>query len=70
MEMVPVGSSSIAAVGYDAESQLLTVAFKSGKVYEYYDVPFAVHDELVAARSVGQHFNQHIRDRYRCSAIC
>jgi len=38
IERVPVDSSMIYAVGYDAESQTLYAEFNSGKIYAYEEV--------------------------------
>jgi len=64
MEWVPVTSSVIALVRYDAAAATLDVTFQSGKVYRYQDVPPAIYDELMIAESKGQFFNARIRDRF------
>ncbi len=52
MEMVPVESSNIAAIGYDAGT--LRVRFKDGAEYEYEGVTEAAHAALMAAPSKGR----------------
>ena len=69
MEIVPVRSSNIASVGYDEESETLEIEFTTGAIYEYYDVPSAIHEGLISARSHGRYFHQHIRNRYTYSQI-
>lgn len=64
MERIPVSSSSLRSVGYDADSWLLEVEFRSGAVYRYRGVPDWAVERLMAARSKGRHFEQRIRDRY------
>ncbi|POA88920.1 KTSC domain-containing protein [Pseudomonas protegens] len=64
MERVSVSSSNIAAVGYDEFSQTLEVEFLNGAVYEYYDVPEYVYQELISASSVGGYFAQRIKNVY------
>jgi hypothetical protein len=59
-------SSVIARIDYDATVSRLTIAFVSGRVYDYYAVPAAVADALQHAPSQGAFFNQNIRDRYPC----
>lgn len=61
MNMVPVSSSTIKAVGYDAGSHTLRVAFVGGGVYEYVEVPAPVHDDLMAAESQDDYFDSHIQ---------
>jgi len=65
MTLQPVNSSNIAAVGYDGASQTLTIEFRSGGTYEFYDVPEAVHQGLTQSSSLGSYFQQEIRGRYR-----
>lgn len=65
MEMVPVSSSNLRAVGYDADSATLRVAFHGGGVYDYFGVPPGVHDGLMRAPSKGTFLNSRIKDRYR-----
>ena len=68
MNMVPVSSSNLSAVGYDAETQTLRVAFIGGGLYEYSGVPAAVHAGLMSASSHGSYFDVHIKKgpyRYR-----
>ena len=49
MDRTPVSSSHIAAIGYDPTSMTLEVEFSDGAVYQYFDVPEAVHQELMQA---------------------
>lgn len=64
MEMQEVKSSTIAHVGYDDETKVLTVRFRSGGVYVYADVSTEAHQALMSAESVGKHFQANIRDKY------
>ena len=38
--------------------------FENGRVYTFYDVPYSVYRELLAASSPGSYYNQNIRGRY------
>lgn len=69
MEMIPVESSNISAIGYDSESAILRIEFNSGAVYDYYDVPEHVHDELMAADSKGQYAHQNVYKVYNQQRI-
>ncbi|TYP84659.1 KTSC domain-containing protein [Blastococcus xanthinilyticus] len=68
MDRVPVSSSNIASVGYDASSLLLEVEFSNGRVYHYFDVAEMHFDALVSAGSVGGYFNQNIKPFHACAA--
>lgn len=63
--LVPVTSSNLLAVGYDAPSETLFVAFKGGTVYAYLAVPATVHEELMAAPSKGSYLARGIKNHYR-----
>lgn len=61
MNMVPVSSSNLRAVGYDVATQTLRIAFISSGVYEYAGVPASVHASLMGASSLGSYFDAHIK---------
>ena len=65
---VPVRSSTLASVGYDARSQTLEVEFKRGTVYQYYGVPAGVYEGLMRAQSHGHYLDRYVKKggyRYR-----
>jgi hypothetical protein len=61
MQRTPVASSSIASVGHDSERNELEIEFANGGVYRYAGVTADDHAKLMAAASIGKHFQQHIR---------
>lgn len=63
MEMRPVSSAHIAAIGY--ENGVLAVRFHSGGLYHYHDVPAATVEGLRRSDSVGAAFRQTIKGHYR-----
>lgn len=69
MNRTPVSSKSVASVGYDANTLTLEVEFKDGPVYQYFDVPDAVHQEMMRASSIGQYLNANIKNQYRYARI-
>jgi hypothetical protein len=69
MNMTPVKSSAIAEVGHDPETRLLRLAFRSGRVYEYFDVPPDVYEDLLNAESVGEFVNRVIKPNYEYSEV-
>lgn len=66
MQMVPVRSSAIAAVGYDSATRRMKIAFKQGRTYDFCGVPLEVHQGLMNASSIGSYYDRVIRDRYQC----
>ena len=64
MKTSTVGSTTLRRVGYDAERQLLQIEFQNRSIYQYFDVPMAVYEELLHAPSKGTYFNQSIRPKF------
>jgi KTSC domain len=69
VERTPVVSSNIASVGYDPATYILEVEFANGHIYQYYDVPQAVFEELMGSASLGAYLNGQIRKQYRYARI-
>ncbi len=57
MDRVPVVSTTMTSVGYDAETRTLEIEFTGGALYQYFDVPEEIYQELMAAESKGTYFN-------------
>ncbi|MBM3118253.1 MAG: KTSC domain-containing protein [Chloroflexi bacterium] len=69
MKRESVSSSNISSIGYDSESRTLEIEFHSGGVYQYFDVPQSIYDELMHASSHGSYFHRYVKDRYRWAKI-
>lgn len=69
MHHTPVHSSNIQSVGYDDATRELEVHFTNGGKYRYANVDPRTHAQLVAAKSVGSHFHQHIKSAYRATPV-
>ena len=69
MNRTPVNSSNAAAIGYDQASLTLEVEFKDGSVYQYFDVPETVYQELMRASSIGKFLHANIKNSYRCAKV-
>jgi hypothetical protein len=64
-----VTSSNIAEVGYDPSSRTLEVLFNTGAVYQYFDVPQQIYNELMQASSKGGFINSNVKGHYRYARI-
>ena len=62
MQMIPVSSSDLAAVGYAGTT--LWITFHSGGTYEYSGVPQSVYEALMNAGSKGKYFHAYIKRSY------
>lgn len=69
MQRYTVASSNIASIGYDAATETLEVEFLSGSVYQYYNVPQGMYDNLMAEGSKGRFLNVYIKNAYPYSRI-
>jgi hypothetical protein len=62
-------SSNIARYKYDDKSHVLTVEFKKGGVYNYYDVPKVVVEQMKIAPSKGAFLARNIKGAYRYARV-
>ncbi len=65
MNRTPVSSTDIAEIGYEEDTMTLEVAFHSGGVYQYFDVPDSVYQEFMRASSKGKFLYANIKNSYR-----
>lgn len=69
MQRESVASSNVASLGYDEPTQTLEVEFHSGRVYQYYNVPMHVYDQMKRASSKGQFLNTYIKNAFPYSRV-
>ena len=62
-------SSRIARFCYDERSRVLLVEFKHGGIYNYYDVPQGVFEQMITPPSKGRFFLENIREEYDYSQV-
>lgn len=58
-------SSNVTRFRYDENTQMLTVEFKNGTAYNYFDIPVAIFEQMKAASSKGQFLAQNVKGSYR-----
>lgn len=69
MERVATSSSTVVAVGYDAPTETLEVEFRNGNIYQYYNVPAPVHEQMMQASSIGQYLSANIKGHFSYSQV-
>jgi len=69
MERITVESSILASVCYLPDLRILQLGLRTGKDYEYFEVPLNTYRELLASESKGRYYNQHIRNDFRFQPI-
>src|SRR6185437_9981764 len=65
MDLQPVVSSNLDAVGYEAGTHTLRVRFKNGGVYDYQSVPEPVFTALAEAPSPGTYLATAIKPHFK-----
>jgi XTP/dITP diphosphohydrolase len=65
MKRIPVDSSDVVAIGYDAKERILEIEFQEGRIYRYLEVPQDIYDHFVKADSYGGYFNSYINGYFR-----
>jgi hypothetical protein len=66
-EPIALQSTTLASAAYDQQQFLLQLEFRNGSIYQYFQVPAHVYQDLLTAESKGQYFNRWIRDQFPCS---
>lgn len=70
--MIPVTSSFIHALGYNAETKTATVEFKRNggySIYQYFGVKPVTFSRWLKSNSKGKYFHRNIRNRFGCKRI-
>lgn len=65
VEKLEVDSSAISEVAYYPNVERLFIIFKSGKEYEYFNVPNHIMNGLREAPSKGKFLNKYVLAEYR-----
>ena len=69
MEREMVDSSTVLSIGYEPTSSTLEVEFKSGGVYQYFNVPEPIYQQLMTSDSKGKFLHAYIKPAYPYSRV-
>lgn len=69
MQRIPVESSDLVSIGYDAKAHVLEIEFKEDRIYQYIDVEPDVYERFMRADSYGEFFFAHITKHYRYKKV-
>ena len=69
MTHVPVKSSHIATVAYDAPTKVMEIKFTNGDLHRFENVPPEVHQRLISAESVGTFFHKYVRPNFTSNKV-
>ena len=69
MQQNNVASTNLKSVGYDCDTETLEVEFLRGSVYQYYNVPQNIFEQLMREGSKGKFLFNFIRNAYPYSRV-
>ena len=69
MDWISVESSNLSRVRHDENSNTLEIEFIGSNVYQYFDVPKVIYDELLKADSKGKYFHSQIKGHFRYARV-
>jgi hypothetical protein len=68
-EQFSVSSTSLEMVGFDPDTLTLSVTFRNGTEYHYYNVPQDVFEGIPAATSPGNYLDAYIKAGYSYTRV-
>jgi len=69
MEREFVASSNVLSIGYDGTTETLEVEYTNQAVYQYYNVPEPLYQQLMTSDSKGQFLHVYIKNAYPSSRV-
>lgn len=69
MSWINVSSTNLSRVRYDDSKNILEIEFQGGRVYQFFDVPKQVFEDLLNAESNGKFFHEQIKGHYRYARV-
>lgn len=64
MQLLPVNSNQIYAIGYDDAIERLVIVFHNHRIYQFFEVPQTVYNELLIADSKDQYMQSSVIGSY------
>jgi hypothetical protein len=56
-------------MGYDEITKTLEIQFHNGGIYQYYDIPKRIYEEMMKAPSLGRFFLFEIKGGYQYAKV-
>ena len=69
MERTYVSSTNISSIGYDAATETLEIEFLSSAIYQYFNVPLNMQEQLMQAGFKGKFLHRYIKNVYPYSRV-
>lgn len=64
-----VESSMLGNISYDETTCKMSITYRNGSSYDYFDVEKAIFNGLKDAKSKGKFFHKHVKSHYRCKQV-
>ncbi len=69
MKRQPVNAATIRSIGYDEATQTLEIEFTNGGVYQYYELPKEVYEQMMKSASLGRFFLFEVKGGYQYAKV-
>ena len=69
MHRTAVAANGIAQVGYEDGSEILEIEFTSGKVFQFFNVPPKMFDQLMDSQFKEFYYQNNIHERFPYKSI-
>ena len=69
MERETVESSTVLSIGYEPTTGTLEIEFKTGRLYQYYNVPEPIYQQFLESDSKGKFLHAYIKPAYPYSQV-
>lgn len=66
---VDIMSTNLVSATYDTETKVLTIKFKTGGIYEYYEFPWEMFTKFRMSESQGKFFSTNINGKYKYKKV-
>lgn len=66
---VEINSTNLKSASYNTETKVLTVTFKNGYIYEYYDFPWEIFVKFRNSDSQGRFLGSEINGKYKYKKV-
>lgn len=66
---IDISSSNLKSASYNTETEVLTITFNNGSIYDYNKVPWTIFTKLRMSDSQGKFFNTEISKKFKYTKV-
>ncbi len=56
MELIPLSSTNLRAIGYDPDTMTMQIQFNNGSLYSYANIEPQTYEDMMASGNPGEYF--------------